>query len=285
MIHGQAKEIAAAAIPVIDMAPLHEGRLDSAQRIARQLLDAAESIGFVYVRNHGISQDLIARADAVARRFFALPLDEKQKVKVAPWHRGYIKVGEAKMYETAKIDLKESFIWGAEVGSQADEERGRTQTPRTQSMAGLRSRNALHAERIFHRSQSVRKRPVSRIRRQPRPRPRSLQPAVRSADYAWGTRLLSATAARSRRRSVRRRAAHGLRLPHAALPGSDRRAGGTGPQRRVGDRASDRRHSGRQHRRLDGAMDEQSIQVHAASRDQSIRTPAPVHRRLRRSEL
>jgi len=116
--HARAKEIAVTAIPVVDMAPLHEGSLDSARRVARQLLEAAETVGFFYVRNHGVPQAMITRADAVARRFFALPLEEKQRVKVAPWHRGYIKVGEAKMYDTARIDLKESFIWGGEAGPQ-----------------------------------------------------------------------------------------------------------------------------------------------------------------------
>ena len=116
MSYAGAKAIETTAIPVIDMASLHEGTAGGAQRVARQLLDAAETVGFFYVRNHRIPRDLIARTDAVARRFFALPLDEKQNVKVAPWHRGYIKVGEAKMYDNAKIDLKESFIWGAEVG-------------------------------------------------------------------------------------------------------------------------------------------------------------------------
>jgi len=114
--YAQAKEIAAAAIPVIDMAPLHEGRRESAQRVAAELLAAAQAVGFFYVRNHGLAADLIARTDAMARRFFALPLEEKQKVKVTPWHRGFIKVGEAKMYAGARVDLKESFIWGGEVG-------------------------------------------------------------------------------------------------------------------------------------------------------------------------
>ena len=118
MNYASAKDIAAAAIPVIDMAPLHEGRQESAQRVARELQAAAETVGFFYVRNHGIAQDLLARADAVARRFFALPPGEKQKVKVAPWHRGYIRIGEAKMYDSARVDLKESFIWGAEIGPQ-----------------------------------------------------------------------------------------------------------------------------------------------------------------------
>ena len=115
MSSADAKAIAASAIPVIDIASLHEGRIDGADEVGQRLLDAAQSIGFFYVRNHGISRDLIARTDAVARRFFALAMEEKQKVKVTPWHRGYIKIGEAKMYDTAKIDLKESFIWGMDV--------------------------------------------------------------------------------------------------------------------------------------------------------------------------
>lgn len=115
MSYADAKAIAKNAIPVIDMAPLHEGTIEGARHVARQLLNAAETVGFFYVRNHGLPQDLIARTDGVARHFFSLSLEEKQQVKVARWHRGYIKIGEAKMYESAKIDLKESFIWGMEV--------------------------------------------------------------------------------------------------------------------------------------------------------------------------
>jgi isopenicillin N synthase-like dioxygenase len=143
MNYAPAKEIAAAAIPVIDMAPLHEGRRESAQRVAAELLAAAQAVGFFYVRNHGLSADLIARTDALARRFFALPLEEKQKAKVTPWHRGFIKVGEAKMYAGARVDLKESFIWGGEVGAQeaageaGQKMRGPNQWP--QSMPEMRA--------------------------------------------------------------------------------------------------------------------------------------------------
>jgi isopenicillin N synthase-like dioxygenase len=114
--HGQAKEIAASAIPVIDMAPLYNAGVDGVRRVAREMRGAAHSIGFFYVRNHGIPQELLDRTDAVARRFFRLPLEEKLKVEVAPWHRGFIRIGEAKMYDAAQADLKESFIFGAEAG-------------------------------------------------------------------------------------------------------------------------------------------------------------------------
>ena len=114
MSYADANAIAKDTIPVIDMAPLHDGTIDGARHVARQLLNAAETVGFFYVSNHGLPQELIARTDAVARRFFSLPLEQKQQVKVTPWHRGYIKTGEARMYTGAKPDLKESFIWGME---------------------------------------------------------------------------------------------------------------------------------------------------------------------------
>jgi isopenicillin N synthase-like dioxygenase len=117
MSYADAKTIASTAIPIIDIGSLDQGTVTGARHVGRQLLDTAETVGFFYVRNHGIPQDLIARTDAIARRFFALPLEEKQKVRVMRWHRGYIKIGEAKMYDTAKIDLKESFIWGREVAA------------------------------------------------------------------------------------------------------------------------------------------------------------------------
>ena len=115
MTYAEAKGIEASAIPVIDVAALRDGSTDGALRVGAELLAAAETVGFFYVRNHGLPETLIERTDAVARRFFALPLEEKQKVRVAPWHRGYIRIGEAKMYDKAKVDLKESFIWGDEV--------------------------------------------------------------------------------------------------------------------------------------------------------------------------
>jgi len=133
-------------IPVIDMAPLQDGSVDSAREVAQQLLDAAESIGFFYVRNHGVSRETIARTEALARRFFALPLEEKQQVKVTPWHRGYIEIGEAKMYDGAKIDLKESFVWGmdADSGETAAVARARLRGPNQWPAALPEMRDALN---------------------------------------------------------------------------------------------------------------------------------------------
>ncbi|MBV9523837.1 MAG: isopenicillin N synthase family oxygenase, partial [Alphaproteobacteria bacterium] len=83
---------------------------------ARALSDAAERLGFFYVRNHAVPQELIERVYALSKRFFALPLEAKQSVRINALHRGFLAIGAARMDEQARVDLKESFIWGPELG-------------------------------------------------------------------------------------------------------------------------------------------------------------------------
>ena len=113
MTYATVNPIEASAIPVIDVAPLFGGEGGLA-RVAEQMLAASESIGFFYVRNHGVPRSLIDAVVAEAFAFFRCAQEEKLEVRVSPEHRGFIPVGEAKMYRGAKIDLKESFIWGLE---------------------------------------------------------------------------------------------------------------------------------------------------------------------------
>jgi isopenicillin N synthase-like dioxygenase len=113
--YAAAKVIAASAIPVIDIAPIVGGDAGGYRQVAKAMRSAAESIGFFYIKNHGIAAATIAAALAAAKEFFALPQEEKLAVRISDRHRGFIPIGEAKMYERAKIDLKESYIWGIEV--------------------------------------------------------------------------------------------------------------------------------------------------------------------------
>ena len=115
MNYATARNIDRQDIPVIDLAGLSEG--DAAlESVAQALVDAAETVGFFYVKNHGIPQDLVDEVQKVGRAFFDHPDVEKQQVAVNKYHRGFIEMGEAKMYDEAKADLKESFIWGLDVG-------------------------------------------------------------------------------------------------------------------------------------------------------------------------
>ena len=112
MNYATAKQIAIEDIPVIDVAPLTGGRSEDVQAVGAQMREAAERIGFFYVRNHGIPAELIRDTDAMARRFFAQPQEKKLQVVPRDRHRGFLSIGQARMYGGAKIDLKESFVWG-----------------------------------------------------------------------------------------------------------------------------------------------------------------------------
>ena len=116
MSYASAKAIDADSIPVIDMGALAGGDRAAVAAVGQALVDAAQSVGFFYVRNHGVPRALIDRAYALSRRFFALPEEAKQRLRINAIHRGFLAIGGARMYETARVDLKESFIWGPELG-------------------------------------------------------------------------------------------------------------------------------------------------------------------------
>src|SRR5689334_3489577 len=103
MSYATAKTIAANEIPIIDIGPLVAGNEAAYGAVAQSMRAAAESIGFFYIKNHGVPASAIQRAQAEAKKFFALPLAEKLAVSVSDRHRGFIRIGEAKMYETAKV--------------------------------------------------------------------------------------------------------------------------------------------------------------------------------------
>lgn len=120
MAYATSREIALSDIPVIDMAPLRNGDAVRARQTALALRAACEEVGFFYVENHGVPDSVIAAADGAAREFFGLPLEKKLEVAINSSHHGFIRVGEAKMYDGARNDLKESFIWGFEPQAGAD---------------------------------------------------------------------------------------------------------------------------------------------------------------------
>ncbi|WP_419911164.1 isopenicillin N synthase family dioxygenase [Hoeflea sp.] len=102
-------------IPVIDIGPLRDG--SDPVTVARKLHRASREVGFIYVSNHGIPEETIESARALAMDFFRRPAEQKNRVAVSGAHRGFLSVGGAKMQDDAKADLKESFIWGYEDGN------------------------------------------------------------------------------------------------------------------------------------------------------------------------
>jgi isopenicillin N synthase-like dioxygenase len=100
---------------VVDVAALAADDAAAVAQTGAAMHSAAERIGFFYVRNHGIERALLERAFAASRAFFALPEAKKRRVEIDARHRGFLAVGQARMYASANIDLKESYLWGLEL--------------------------------------------------------------------------------------------------------------------------------------------------------------------------
>ena len=117
MVEAAVRMRTAQEIPVIDIGPLADGSPAGLRAVASDMLAAAEATGFFYVRNHGIPQPTIDTVFTAAARFFATPAATRREVLVNPWHRGLVVPGEAKMYASARPDLKESFVWGLDTAT------------------------------------------------------------------------------------------------------------------------------------------------------------------------
>ncbi|KAI0429745.1 hypothetical protein F5Y09DRAFT_309609 [Xylaria sp. FL1042] len=101
------------------------------KRIAAELAEACRDVGFVYVTNHGVPDELLNEAFAWTRRFFDLPLEKKMLAPHPPGpsvHRGYSWPGLEKVSQTIYgqgeedgliesrnvPDVKESYEIGSE---------------------------------------------------------------------------------------------------------------------------------------------------------------------------
>ncbi|MFP6740524.1 MAG: 2-oxoglutarate and iron-dependent oxygenase domain-containing protein [Alphaproteobacteria bacterium] len=83
---------AAQDVAIIDFAPALYGGPDDLKRVAATVVSACEDIGFFYIANHPIPDDLRRRVFEEAANFFALPDERKMQVSMERSlnYRGYI---------------------------------------------------------------------------------------------------------------------------------------------------------------------------------------------------
>src|SRR3954470_17257160 len=108
-------QAAASQIPVIDFGPLFTGEPGALGRLAPQLRDACENVGFFYAAGHFVPEALIERAFAASRRFHALPLEEKLKLRLNGNNIGYLPINESvqgasTVHKATRPNQNESFF-------------------------------------------------------------------------------------------------------------------------------------------------------------------------------
>ena len=97
-------------VPVIDIKKINSA--SDKHEISKELYKASTDLGFIYIKNHDISENLINDLRTDGLNFFRSSIEDKSKVLITKKHRGWLGFGGAKMGDKAKPDLKESFIWG-----------------------------------------------------------------------------------------------------------------------------------------------------------------------------
>jgi isopenicillin N synthase-like dioxygenase len=113
-----ARLIDAALIPVIDISALRGDDPVAAQATADEIGRACEQVGFFYVANHGIPQELIARTYELSRRFHYSPWELREQVHIrhSPGTRGWVPVtsedddGDPELYRLVEPNPDHDYL-------------------------------------------------------------------------------------------------------------------------------------------------------------------------------
>ena len=105
------------SLPIIDMSPLFDFEdADAVRQVSLEIRQACRESGFFYVRGHRIDESRLAGLERAGRRFFDLPLEEKNRIAMhhggLAW-RGYFPVdGEL---TAGQPDHKEGLYFGSDL--------------------------------------------------------------------------------------------------------------------------------------------------------------------------
>ncbi len=102
-------------LPIVDMSGVREGNDAAMRRAADEIHKAFTTVGFLYIANHGLPEEVIAETVREAQGFFRQPIEKKREVAINKRHRGFNALGDALMYEATKPDYKEFYTIGLEL--------------------------------------------------------------------------------------------------------------------------------------------------------------------------
>ncbi|SAK79701.1 2-oxoglutarate-dependent ethylene/succinate-forming enzyme [Caballeronia hypogeia] len=105
---------AAKFIPVIDLEGSFSEDLETRKKVAWEVHKASRDTGFFYISNHRVPEEVTVGQLALAREFFALPIEEKLKINVtnSASMRGYERMSSQALDDGSMPDLKEGFMAG-----------------------------------------------------------------------------------------------------------------------------------------------------------------------------
>jgi isopenicillin N synthase-like dioxygenase len=98
------------AIPIVDLTPFRTGNAATKREAAKRVTEICEGAGFFYLSGHGVPPAMLSRIVDEARRFFALPLEQRQRIPATVDHyRGFMQTGARTYGPKGRSDLMEAF--------------------------------------------------------------------------------------------------------------------------------------------------------------------------------
>jgi len=108
-------------IPSVDLNDFTKGTSEQKQAFVNELGKAYREIGFVAVKNHGLTDETINELYKQVKAFFDLPTEVKEKyVRPEDGQRGYAAFGKEHAKNSNKGDLKEFWQFGQVVDDEND---------------------------------------------------------------------------------------------------------------------------------------------------------------------
>ena len=101
-------------IPSVDLSDFLSDDPERKQKFVNEIGKAYEDIGFVALKGHFLSDDLVENLYSEIRKFFALPVETKRKYEIEGigGQRGYVSFGKESAKGKKEGDLKEFWHFG-----------------------------------------------------------------------------------------------------------------------------------------------------------------------------
>ena len=108
-------------LPVLDLGSFLSGDDTNLEDLAGTLCSAAAEFGFFFVKNHGISEELISEVFTETKRFHDQSMDEKLKLTIDDNQRGYIRpkatlIRHSTYNDNTNFDSNETVVFATEYG-------------------------------------------------------------------------------------------------------------------------------------------------------------------------
>ena len=113
-----AKLMAFSSIPVIDISALRGDDMAAAKAAADEIGRACETVGFFYIKNHGVPEALIQRTYELSRRFHYSPREQRETVHIRESRgtRGWVPVtsedddGDPELYRLVEPNPDHDYL-------------------------------------------------------------------------------------------------------------------------------------------------------------------------------